>query len=76
MKNVIQKINKQIDNIGDFNRVKKVNDRCWFMGCKGKVKFMKYDFNFMKQKSVILVCPICKTEHYKKLKEEVQKTKK
>ena len=67
--NKIERINKSIDNTDDFNKVKKIGDRCWFMGCKGKVKFMKYDLNFMKRESVVLICPKCKTEHYKKIKE-------
>ena len=66
-------INKSIDNTGDFNKVRKIGNRCWFMGCKGKVKFLKYDSNFMNRKSIVLICPKCKTENYKKVKEELLK---
>jgi hypothetical protein len=67
----------------DFNRVKKENDRCWFMGCKGKVKFkgeetLKKDKKYHdgKSKYHVFVCPECKVEHYKKLKKEAKNTKK
>lgn len=72
---VVERINKSIDNTGDFNNVRKIGDRCRFMGCKGKVEFLKYDLNFMNRKSVVLICPECKTEHYKKIKIKVKSEK-
>lgn len=56
-----------IDNAGDYNPVKKVGDKCIFMSCTGRVKFDRFD-TMDDVKYIVLTCPKCGVENYKKMK--------